>query len=114
MYLASKNALLDAAYGRGFETPTLAELAYRPDGAGLNFELNAARSNNAEFGAKFRFGAATHAQIAVFDTETRNELIVQSNSGGRTTYGNAGRTRRQGAEAGLTTARKSTRLNSSH
>src|SRR3546814_1117149 len=46
---------------------------------------------------------STHAQIAVFDTETRNELIVQSNSGGRTTYGNAGRTRRQGAEAGLTT-----------
>src|SRR3546814_18488050 len=46
---------------------------------------------------------STHAQIAVFATETRNELIVQSNSGGRTTYGNAGRTRRQGAEAGLPT-----------
>lgn len=101
MYRASDSAHFYAAYGRGFETPTFAELAYRPDGAGLNFELNAARSNNAELGAKFRFGAATRAQLAVFDTETRNELIVLSNSGGRTTYGNAGRTRRQGAEAEL-------------
>src|SRR3546814_16103258 len=103
MYRASKNAHLYAAYGRGFETPTFAELAYRPDGAGLQFELNAARSNDAEFGAKFRFGRATQAQTAVFDSENSNELIGQSHSGGRTTYGNSGHTRRQGAEAVLMT-----------
>ncbi|WP_366514923.1 TonB-dependent receptor family protein [Solimonas terrae] len=101
MYRASEDVHLYAAYGRGFETPTFAELAYRPDGAGLNFDLDAARSNNAELGAKLRLGKATRAQLAVFDTETRHELIVLSNSGGRTTYGNAGRTRRQGAEAEL-------------
>jgi iron complex outermembrane receptor protein len=88
-----------ASYGRGFETPTFAELSYRPDGgAGLNFRLDPARSNNAELGIKFRIGVRTHAQIAVFDTETKHELVVLSNSGGRSTYGNAGKTRRQGAE----------------
>ncbi|WP_084197619.1 TonB-dependent receptor family protein [Solimonas soli] len=113
MFRASEAMRLYGSYGRGFETPTFAELAYRPitqvpdpndpsqtiAQAGLNFDLKASRSDNAELGAKFRFGAGMHAQLAVFDAETRNELVVLSNSGGRTVYGNAGRTRRQGAEA---------------
>lgn len=109
MFRASEQMHLYASYGRGFETPTFAELAYRPGDpssgtAGLNFGLDAARSDNAELGAKFRLGSATRAQIALFDTETRHELIVLSNSGGRTTYGNAGKTRRQGVEAQLSSS----------
>lgn len=103
------------SYGRGFETPTFAELAYSPIStapggdpsappqAGLNFQLKAARSDNAELGAKFRLGERTQAQLALFNTITDDELVVLSNSGGRTIYGNAGRTRRQGAEAKLNT-----------
>ncbi len=91
-----------ASYGRGFETPTLNELAYRPDGsAGLNTALQAATSNNLELGAKAVLAPGLRLDEAIFDTRTRNDLIVRTNSGGRTTYANAPATRRQGAELAL-------------
>lgn len=91
-----------ASYGAGFQTPTIAQLAYRPDGtAGLNFGLQAARSRNAELGTKLRLTNRTKAEFAVFGTNTRNELAVLTNSGGRSTYQNVGHTWRRGAEAGV-------------
>ena len=46
---------LYATAGRGFETPTLNELAYRPNGAtGLNLALGAATSDSYEAGVKTR------------------------------------------------------------
>ncbi|MGH8294263.1 MAG: TonB-dependent receptor family protein [Steroidobacteraceae bacterium] len=93
---------LYASYGQGFQTPIAAEVAYRPDGtAGLNFDLRPARSVNSEIGAKLRIGPELKAGVAAFDTLTRNEIVVATNSGGRSTYQNAGRTRRRGAEASL-------------
>jgi len=103
-YRANDALRLYASYGRGFETPTLAEAAYRPDGnAGLNLDLEAARSNNAEVGAKLRLQPGTLAELAVFHTDTRDELAVATNSGGRSTFRNIDETRRQGAEASVTT-----------
>ena len=93
---------LYASYGQGFQTPLGSELAYRPDrGAGLNFGLRPARSDNGELGAKLRLHRNLAAELAVFDTRTRSEIVVATNSGGRSTYQNAGRTRRSGAEASL-------------
>jgi iron complex outermembrane recepter protein len=93
---------LYASYGQGFQTPIAAELAYRPDGApGLDFGLRPARSVNSEIGAKLRLGGNLTAGIAAFNTLTRNEIVVATNVGGRSTYQNAGRTRRSGAEASL-------------
>jgi iron complex outermembrane recepter protein len=93
---------LYASYGQGFQTPIAAELAYRPDGApGLDFGLRPARSVNSEVGAKFRMRESLTAGLAVFDTLTRNEIVVATNAGGRSTYQNAGRTRRSGAQASL-------------
>ena len=90
------------SYGRGFETPTLDELAYKPDGsAGLNTALQAARSNNYEIGAKTRLGTKLNAAVALFSTRTTDDIVVQSNSGGRSTYYNAGQTRRDGIEASV-------------
>ncbi len=91
---------LYGAYGEGFETPTIAELAYRPDArAGLNFDLDAAGSRNAELGAKWRLRPRLQAELALFQTGTRDELVIATNGGGRSTYANAGRTRRRGVEA---------------
>jgi iron complex outermembrane receptor protein len=91
-----------ASYGRGFETPTLNELAYKPNGsAGLNTALQAARSNNYELGAKAALGSGLRGSLALFSTFTSNEIVVSSSSGGRTTYRNAGKTRRDGVEAEL-------------
>jgi iron complex outermembrane receptor protein len=92
---------LYASYGRGFETPTLAEAGYRADGEpGLALDLSPARSDNAEIGAKFRRGPV-QAQLAVFQSDTRDELAVATAAGGRTTYQNIPRSRRRGAELSL-------------
>jgi len=91
-----------ASYGRGFETPTLNELAYRPDGsAGFNSSLVPARSNNLEIGAKSALTATLRGTIALFAVDTDNEIVVRSNSGGRSSFANASATRRRGAEASL-------------
>ena len=85
--------------GKGYETPTLNELAYRPGGqTGLNFALNAARSKSLEFGLKSRSAALGEWTAAVFRTNTENEIVTNTNAGGRTTFQNAGSTRRNGLE----------------
>ena len=93
---------LYANAGKGFETPTLIESAYRPDGtSGLNFSLKPSSSNNYEIGAKAFITENTRANIAVFYTETSNEIVTATNSSGRTTYQNAGGTERSGLELSL-------------
>ncbi|MGH8230611.1 MAG: TonB-dependent receptor family protein, partial [Steroidobacteraceae bacterium] len=92
---------LYASYGRGFETPTLDELAYRStDGSlpGLNFALKAARSDNYEIGLK-ESAAHTRASLAAFFIRTEDELAVQANAAGRSVYQNIPATQRRGAEA---------------
>ena len=87
-----------ASVGKGYEIPTLNEVAYRSGGAsGFNTQLNAARSTSAELGLRGRaerFGWNATA----FDIRTDDEIVVQNNSGGRATFQNAGRTQRQGLE----------------
>ena len=90
---------LYASAGRGFETPTFAELAYRRNSAGLNFALKPSRSTSAEIGLKGRIGDNQHVTLARFDTATRDEIVIDTASGGRTIFKNAGRTRRTGWEA---------------
>lgn len=88
-----------ANYGQGFETPTFAELAYRAAGPGLNLALQPSLSDSAEIGLKTLFGSGQRVNLAVFDITTRDEIVVDSASGGRTTYRNAARTQRRGVEA---------------
>jgi iron complex outermembrane receptor protein len=86
--------------GQGFETPTFNELSYRADGAaGLAFGLDPARSDNYELGAKWRGTDGVSVDAALFRANTRNELVVARNAGGRSSFRNAaGITRRQGLE----------------
>jgi iron complex outermembrane receptor protein len=86
--------------GRGFETPTLNELAYRASGAtGMNFALQASLSRSVELGLKARPAAGAELTLALFETGTSREIVTQTNVGGRATYQNAGTTRRRGLEA---------------
>jgi iron complex outermembrane receptor protein len=102
VFRAGAATSLYASYGRGFETPTLNELAYRADGsAGFNSSLVPARSNNFEIGAKSVWSEALRGTIALFAVNTDDEIVVQSNSGGRSSFANASATRRRGAEASL-------------
>ena len=101
MYALSDELHLYATAGRGFETPTLNELAYRPGGASsLNFGLQAATSTSVEAGVKARVASLGELTAAVFQTGTDKEIVTQTNSGGRSTFQNAGRTRRTGVELG--------------
>ncbi|MCW6029414.1 TonB-dependent receptor [Stenotrophomonas sp. SRS1] len=100
VFRASDAWRLYASAGRGFETPTFNELGYRADGqAGLALDLSAARSRNLEVGSKWHGQRGAQVEAALFRADTDDELAVASNSGGRSTYRNIGRTRRQGAEA---------------
>ncbi|WP_333602241.1 TonB-dependent receptor PqqU [Atlantibacter hermannii] len=87
--------------GRGFETPTINELSYRFGGQnGLNLALKPSTSDTVELGSKTRIGNGLFS-AALFQTDTDNEIVVDASSGGRTTYKNAGKTRRQGLELSL-------------
>jgi iron complex outermembrane receptor protein len=95
---ASDTLNVYANLGRGFETPTSTELAYRLGGSGPNFALQAATARHAEVGAKWRPGPDTLLDLAFFAARTDDEIVVASNVGGRSTFRNAGRTDRRGIE----------------
>lgn len=101
LYHVTPTFNLYANAGRSMETPTFIELAYRNSGSGLNFDLKPAISHQYEVGAKAFLGAETHATAALFLIDTDQELVVDTNSGGRATYKNAGKTRRYGIETSL-------------
>ena len=86
--------------GRGFETPTNTELAYRLGGSGPNFDLKASSSRHLELGAKSLVGERLRLNVALFDIATDDEIAIESNSGGRATYKNVGSTSRKGLELG--------------
>jgi iron complex outermembrane receptor protein len=85
--------------GKGFETPTFTELAYRPDGtSGLNFALRPANSLHRELGIKSRIGEAMRLNLSVFRIDVEDEIVVATNLGGRSTFRNATETQRDGFE----------------
>jgi len=102
-YRATSALNFYASYGRGFETPTLNDLAYRStDGSipGLNLGLEPARSDNFEVGMKAQ---ASHVRgsLDAFYIKTHDELAVAANTAGRSVYENIDETQRRGAELGL-------------
>ena len=89
-----------ASYGKGFETPTLNDLAYRSvDGSlpGLNLGLKPARSDNYEAGIKAG-NEFMSGDLAAFSIKTVDELAVLQNLSGRTVDQNIGETTRRGLE----------------
>jgi iron complex outermembrane receptor protein len=99
-YQATPDLALYGSVGRGFETPTLNELSYRANGAsGLNFALRPSVNDSVELGAKARLAGGL-LTAALFQTRTRDEIVTDTNVGGRATFQNAGRTKRNGFELG--------------
>ncbi len=99
LYAVRSDVHLYVSAGKGFETPTLNELAYRPSGlTGLNFDLKPSRSNGVELGLKTRLETLGEFDVAIFGTRTDDEIVTLSNTGGRSTYQNVASTRRMGLE----------------
>jgi iron complex outermembrane recepter protein len=98
---AAPHWTMHASVARGFESPTLSELAYRPDGgSGFNSGLQGQTSRQFELGSKWR-SADIDVDAALFLIHTDDEIGVATNAGGRSSFQNVGRTRRHGAEAAL-------------
>ena len=98
-YHATDALNLFATYGKGFETPTLNEVAY--NGAGVpafNTNIKAANSQHYEFGAKWAPSAQARVDFTAFKINTTDEIVVASSSGGSSTYRNAPGTTRTGWE----------------
>jgi iron complex outermembrane receptor protein len=103
-YRATSMVNVYGSFGKGFETPTLDELAYRSTNGslpGLNFALQPARSDNYEIGLKSTSAAPVHATLDGFYIRTTNEVAVAANAAGRSVYENIPQTQRRGAEAQL-------------
>ncbi|WP_255576391.1 TonB-dependent receptor [Comamonas sp. Y33R10-2] len=96
----SPDQTLYASMGRGFETPTLAEMSYRNNGSGMNTALQPSVSTQYEVGYRERLNGPVKGSwsAAVFRSDTSDEIVSDLSAGGRTTYRNAGNTRRQGME----------------
>jgi iron complex outermembrane recepter protein len=103
VFRATDTTSLYGNIGRGFETPTFLELAYRNSGSGLNFDLEASRSRHAELGVKTIVPHWMRLNAAAFDIVTSNEIVVDQNTGGRATFKNVGHTDRKGIELGAET-----------
>ncbi len=97
---AFSNGEIFASLGRGFETPTVTELAYRPDGSGgFNFGLSPAHFISAEIGARWR-RESSQANITFYRVSAEDEIVPADSRGGRASFANAARTDRIGLEAG--------------
>jgi iron complex outermembrane receptor protein len=99
MFKPTESLRLYASAGKGFETPTLNEISYRANGQpGLALNLDPSRSNNYELGMKWHPAGGLQLEAALFRASSRDELAVARNTGGRSSYQNIDRTRRQGFE----------------
>jgi iron complex outermembrane receptor protein len=102
MYAFTENLHGYVSAGKGFETPTQAEMAYAPGAAeGFNFNLKPSTSKQYEIGLKAKVLDDTRVNLALFQITTDDELVVAGSTDGRTSYQNAGRTLRRGLELGI-------------
>lgn len=93
-----------ANVGKGFETPTMIEVSYSDTtGNGPNLGIKPSTNTSIEVGSKWMASDSTRLNLALFDISTENELVVTANSGAYTVYGNAAKTKRQGAELAVDT-----------
>jgi iron complex outermembrane recepter protein len=92
-----------ANYGRGFETPTFAEMTYSsPGGAGPNLSMVPSKSKNYEIGLKAFVTSNTRINVALFKVDTKNEIVVTaSNASLQNVYGSIADTERKGIEFSL-------------
>ncbi|MEY2776884.1 MAG: Fe(3+) dicitrate transport protein FecA precursor [Pseudomonadota bacterium] len=95
---------LFASAGRGFESPTLAEVAYASSATSTipttNFARNLKASVNRqlEMGVKWRPSPSARLDAVVFRAKTTDELVTDQSAFGRTSFRNAPGTLREGVE----------------
>ncbi len=89
--------LVYASYAKGFETPTFTEMAYPAEGGASTLNLKPSTSDTYETGLKSQNQLGDFT-LAVFQTKTKNDIVSAESFGGRSTFRNADKTLREGAE----------------
>ena len=99
-YHATERMNIYANYGKGLETPTLAEMSYDLNlNNTFNTSLKASRSNHYETGLKWLPNNRSRLDLAVFYVKTSNEIITAvSGTAGTAFTNNPGGTTRKGME----------------
>ena len=101
-YFANDHLNLYANYGQGFESPTLAEVAYQggttPVLAQFNPGLKASSSQHYEVGAKWVPQRGSRVDFSAFQIQSTDEIVVAASASGQTSYKNAPGTSRSGFE----------------
>ena len=98
---ANNSLNLYANYGKGFESPTLAEMAYSGTTtpvALFNPLLNASSSQHYEIGAKWVPMRNSRVDFAIYQIDSSDEIITSASASGQTSYKNAPSTSRIGWE----------------
>ena len=98
---ANDNLNLYANYGKGFESPTLAEMAYSGTTAPValfNPLLTASSSQHYEIGAKWIPLRNARVDFAAYQIDSSDEIVTAASASGQTSYKNAPGTSRIGWE----------------
>jgi iron complex outermembrane receptor protein len=88
------------SYGSSFDTPTLNQVTYNSNFSSSNFGLSAATTKQLEVGFKSKVSKSAQVNVALFNANTTNDIVVGASSFGRTAFTNAPKTNRQGMELG--------------
>ena len=88
------------SYGSSFDTPTLNQVTYNSNFSSSNFGLFAATTKQLELGFKSKISKSAQVNLALFNANTANDIVVGASSFGRTAFTNAPKTNRQGMELG--------------
>lgn len=89
-------------WSTAFETPTTTELSSKADGTGgFNANLGPATVHTIEAGARGNVGAGLTYTLSVFRATEDNAIVQFLQSGGSAYFQNAGRTRNDGLELGV-------------
>ena len=98
VWFANENMNIYGNIGRGFETPTINESAYRPGGTGPNLGLQPSRSLQGEIGMKWKNEGHT-LDLALFNARSRDEIAQLATENGRSIFQNVDKVERRGIEA---------------
>ena len=103
-YYVQENTNVYISYGSGFDTPTLNQIIYSPSYVNYggkntgNIGIDAARTQQVEIGLKSKLSSTAQLDVALFDADTTNDIVIASSNGGKTAYMNAPKTNRRGLE----------------
>jgi len=107
-YYVTEMTNVHLSYGSSFDTPTLNQVLYNSDGTGSscttvcsNFGLLAAKTKQVELGLKSKVSPVIQTNVALFNADTSDDIVIGTSNSGKTAFTNAPKTNRHGFEGSV-------------